>query len=110
MVEQPPAATRMGRPAMQFVQNCYVVADLDAACEQFYQQYNIGPFVGGTEFSLDNHVYRGQPAPPIALRGAFAQSGELNIELIEILPDTPSAFRDMLAAGQGGFHHAAMFC
>ncbi|MFM6854040.1 MAG: VOC family protein [Sphingopyxis sp.] len=66
--------------------------------------------MGGTEFSLDNHVYRGQPAPPIPLRGAFAQSGELNIEVIQILSDTPSAFRDMFAAGQGGFHHAAMFC
>lgn len=92
------------------VQNCYVVADLDAACAKFHHLYGIGPFVGGEPVSLDNHVYRGKPAPPIELRGVFVQAGEINIELVQILSSAPSAFHDMFASGEEGFHHVAMFC
>jgi hypothetical protein len=47
---------------------------------------------------------------PIRLRGVFVQSGDLNIELIQILSDAPSAFHDMYSAGREGFHHVALFC
>jgi hypothetical protein len=46
----------------------------------------------------------------VRLRGVFVQSGDLNIELIEILSDAPSAFHDMYPSGTEGFHHVAMFC
>src|SRR5687768_7924849 len=62
------------------------------------------------ELSLEQHSYRGQPAPPIHLRGVFVQSGDLNIELLELLSDGPCAFTEMYARGSaGGMHHAAMF-
>jgi hypothetical protein len=92
------------------VQNCYVVKNLDAACERFHARYGIGPFVGGSEFELGQHLYRGRPAPPIAARGVFVQSGALNIELIEVLSDGPNAFRDLYPPGTEGFHHVALFC
>lgn len=92
------------------VQNGYVVNDLEAACARMHALYGIGPFVGGTTAELGRHFYRGEPAPPIVLRGVFVQSGELNIELVEIVSTTPSAFRDMFADGREGFHHVAMFC
>lgn len=91
------------------VQNCYVVKDLDEACQRFYRIYGIGPFVGGSEGVLDNHVYRGQPAPPIHLRAVFVQSGDLNIELVQLLSDGPSAFHDMYGDGGEGLHHVALF-
>lgn len=96
-------------PPLAIVQNCYVVPDLEAACARFNRLYGIGPFIGGTPFTLGNHFYRGSPAKPIKLRGVFVQSGDLNIELIELLSDGPSAFHDMFARGDGGFHHVAMF-
>ena len=92
------------------VQNCYVVADLDKACARMHEMFGIGPFVGGAESVLADHVYRGAPSSPIRFRGVFAQSGELNIELVEVLSDGPSAFRDMFAPGAEGFHHTAVFC
>lgn len=95
---------------LAFVQNCYVVPDLEAACQRFHALYNIGPFVGGTEAVLEHHEYRGEAAEPIRLRGVFVQSGDLNVELVQILSDGPSAFHDMYASGEGGFHHAALFC
>jgi len=92
------------------VQNCYVVANLDHACRQFYAAYGIGSFLGGGEILLDHHVYRGEPAPPVRLRGVFVQTGDLNIELVQVLWDGPSAFKEMFPAGPPvGFHHAAMF-
>ncbi len=92
------------------VQNCYVVRDLDDACHRLHTLYGIGPFVGGSEAELTGHYYRGEPASPIRLRGVFVQSGELNIELVQLLSDAPSAFHDMFADGGEGFHHVALFC
>ena len=95
---------------MQVIQNCYVVKDLDEACRRLHRLYGIGPFLGGGTGQLADHVYRGRPAPPIEIRGVFVQSGDLNIELVQLLSMTPSAFHDMFPAGAEGFHHVAMFC
>jgi len=95
--------------ALAVVQNCYVVRDLEAACREFNALYGIGPFVGGVEDTLDNHVYRGRPAPPVRLKVVFVQSGDLNIELAQIISDGPSAFHDMFADGGQGLHHVAVF-
>ncbi|WP_283214571.1 VOC family protein [Sphingomonas sp. 3P27F8] len=92
------------------VQNCYVVHDLKAACARMHGLYGIGPFVGGGENTLDNHIYRGIRTTPIIIRGVFAQSGDLNLELIQILSRGPDAFNDMFAEGAEGFHHSAVFC
>lgn len=95
---------------LEYVQICYVVENLEAACEKFHTMFGVGPFVGGGEVILDNHTYRGQPADPIVLRGVFVQSGDMNIELIELVSKGPSAFRDMYPGRQHGVHHAAIFC
>ena len=96
--------------ATAFVQNAYLVDNLDEACTIFNELFGIGPFIGGTETVLENHVYRGQPAEPIRLRGVFVQAGELNIELIELLSEGTCAFRDMIeAGGQRGIHHCAIY-
>lgn len=94
---------------MPIVQNCYVVPNLEAACRAFHDQYGIGPFVGGATVLLTDHVYRGTPQPPIELIGCFVQSGDLNIELVELVSEGPSAFRHMFPGKTGGFHHTALF-
>jgi hypothetical protein len=93
----------------RIVQKCYVVKDLEEACRRLHAIYRIGPFVGGVPTSLSNHVYRGISAPPVTLNSVFVQSGELNIELIQLISDGPSAFSDMFSIGDYGFHHVAMF-
>jgi hypothetical protein len=95
---------------MQVIQNCYVVRDLEQACGRLHRLYGVGPFLGGGTGELGRHVYRGAPAPPIEIRGVFVQSGDLNIELVQLLSTTPSAFHDMFPDGAEGFHHVAMFC
>jgi hypothetical protein len=94
----------------RIVQNAYVVPDLEQACRQMHQLYGIGPFVGGQPAELRAHAYRGQPAPAIRFRSVFVQSGELNVELVQVLSPGPSAFHDMFGADQQGLHHVAVFC
>jgi Glyoxalase/Bleomycin resistance protein/Dioxygenase superfamily len=96
--------------ALEVVQNAYVVRDLEEACARFNRLLGIGPFVGGNEFELASHVYRGRAADPIKLRIAFVQSGNLNIELVQLVSGAPSAFHDMFTRDQQGFHHQAVFC
>ena len=92
------------------VQNAYVVRDLDEACVRFHERYHVGPFVGGTEFELGTHIYRGRPGASVRVRGVFVQAGLLNVELIQVLSEAPSAFHDMFPSGEEGLHHVAMFC
>ena len=100
----------MSGGSIAIVQNAYVVADLERACAHFHRLFGVGPFVGGSEGVLAEHVYRGRPAEPIRIRGVFVQSGALNIELIELVSDTPSAFHDMFGgACKEGLHHSAVF-
>ena len=94
----------------RIVQNAYVVPDLEQACRQMHQLYGIGPFVGGQPAELRAHAYRGQPAPAIRFRSVFVQSGDLNVELVQVLSPGPSAFHDMFGADQQGLHHVAVFC
>jgi hypothetical protein len=92
------------------VQMAFLVPDLEAGCAALNRAYGWGPFLGGTEGVLADHVYRGQPADPIRIRGVFVQTGEINVEVIEVVSDTPSAFHEMLRAdGQPVLHHCATF-
>ncbi len=100
----------MGK-AGAIVQNAYIVADLEEGCSRFHDMLGIGPFiVAGKNSVLEEHCYRGQQAPPIHFRGAFVQSGDIVIELVQLLSSTPSAFHDMFRGTAEGLHHTAMFC
>jgi hypothetical protein len=110
MIRTPLGPTVATPAAMVFVQNCYVVPDLESACRYFNKAFGIGPFIGGAEFELSDHVYRGEPSEPMVLRGVFSQSGDLNIEIVELGSDGPSAFRDMFPGKQQGLHHVATYC
>ena len=85
-------------------QNGYVVPDLDAAIETWLG-LGVGPWItlGPMEQAM---VFRGEPtAPTITL--AFANSGDLQIELIHQTGDAPTAYREFLDSGREGFHHLA---
>jgi hypothetical protein len=91
------------------VQNAYVVGDLEASCRRLYRLFGIGPFVGNRVARFTDHRYRGRDVEPIELKAIFVQSGEIVIELIQVLSAGPSAFHDMYAPGEGGLHHVAIF-
>jgi Glyoxalase/Bleomycin resistance protein/Dioxygenase superfamily len=92
------------------VQMPYLVPNLEAGCAALNRAYGWGPFLGGTEGTLADHTYRGEPAEPIRIRGVFVQTGAINVEVIEVVSDSPSAFHEMLRPdGQPVLHHCATF-
>lgn len=102
--------TRVSVLPVTLVQMAYLVPNLEEGCAALNRAYGWGPFLGGTEGVLADHTYRGQPADPIRIRGVFVQTGEINVEVIEVVSDTPSAFHEMLRAdGQPVLHHCATF-
>lgn len=92
------------------VQMAFLVPNLEQGCTALNRAYGWGPFLGGGEGVLADHTYRGQPADPIRIRGVFVQTGAINVEVIEVLSDAPSAFHESLRAdGQPVLHHCATF-
>jgi hypothetical protein len=92
------------------VQMAFLVPNLEEGCAALNRAYGWGPFCGGSEGVLDDHSYRGEPADPIRIRGVFVQTGDINVEVIEVVSDAPSAFHEVLRAdGQPVLHHCATF-
>ena len=67
----------------------------------------VGPFFVTRRIRFEEFVYRGVPSPSPDVTLCFAQSGDLQIEIIAQHDDAPSAYRDFLAAGHDGMQHLA---
>ena len=82
----------------------YVVRDLDEAIANWLTM-GVGPWF--VIRAVPQHVdYRGEPCT-VTLSLALANSGDLQIELIQQLDDAPSVFTEFLDATGGGFHQLA---
>jgi len=86
-------------------QNGYVVADLDRTIGAWLD-VGVGPWLLLPHLAQTGSVYRGRPTEPV-VSIAFANSGDLQVELICQEDDSPSIYREFLAAGREGFHHLA---
>ena len=89
-------------------QTAYLVDNIEEAISYWCNALGIGPF-----FYLKNHqatgsLFRGQPTD-MRISLAFAQSGALQIELVEQLNDAPSLFKEARDAGKRGLHHLAFW-
>jgi hypothetical protein len=89
-----------------------VVRDLDAAMQTWTQEMQVGPFFAFNEVDILEFSYRGEAldlSEPFDGRIAFANSGPLQIELIEQRSPARTAYRDFLDAGHEGLHHVGYF-
>ena len=87
-------------------QNGYVVADIEAAMKHWTEVLGVGPFFYFEKVPVENFQYRGRPSNPL-LSIALANSGDLQIELIQQRNDAPSLYRDFRSAGLEGLQHLA---
>lgn len=87
-------------------QNGYVVRDIRAAMRHWTETLGVGPFFYVKAAPIENFHYMGKPSG-CRCAIALANSGDLQIELIEPLNDEPSMYRDFLAAGREGLQHVA---
>jgi Glyoxalase/Bleomycin resistance protein/Dioxygenase superfamily len=82
-----------------------VVRDIEKAMRHWSEVMGVGPFFLFREAVFVDYAYRGQAMTGPMVTMAIAQSGPLQIELIQQLSDTPSAYRDFLRAGHEGVQH-----
>ncbi|MEI9993731.1 MAG: VOC family protein [Rhizomicrobium sp.] len=94
----------MSRIFGKVCQNGYVVRDIEAAMRHWTEVLGIGPFYYIERVEMDWFRYRGEASSP-AVSIALANSGDLQIELIQQRNDAPSMYRDFLADGREGLQH-----
>ena len=100
----PKLPTRFG-PAQQVA---YIVPDIDAAMAHwktlgvpaFLITRNVNP--------LQNAFYRGEKSGKTPVNIAFGYHGDMQIELIEALDDTPSIYTEAIERNITGVHHYAV--
>jgi catechol 2,3-dioxygenase-like lactoylglutathione lyase family enzyme len=84
----------------------YVVADIEAELRHWSERLGIGPWYYAPQIQDTDFFYKGKPSP-LRRAVALANSGPLQIELLQQLNDAPSMYKDFLDAGHLGLHHLA---
>jgi hypothetical protein len=87
-------------------QNGYVVRDIEAAMKHWVEVLGVGPWFYLEHFPITDFRYGDAPSP-VDVSIALANSGAMQIELIQQRNDAPSMFRDFLDAGHEGLQHVA---
>ncbi len=95
----------MNRP--EIIQHAWVVPDLDAAIQHWHRTLGVGQFLVNRNIQISEPRHRGVTRA-VAFSTAVAQSGSIQIELVEQHDAGPSAFRDTVPAGTTAFHHVAI--
>src|SRR5271154_3431072 len=81
-----------------------VVRDVEAAMRHWVEVCGVGPWFYAERLPLTGFRYRGQ-AHDIHISVALANSGDVQLELIQQRDSTPSMYQDFLAAGHEGLQH-----
>ena len=96
----------MSRFLGQIRQAGYVVPNIEEAMDYWSCVLGVGPFFYSERVPIRNYRYRGQSYEPHN-SVALANSGPLQIELIQTRNDVPSMYRDFIEAGHSGLQHIA---
>jgi hypothetical protein len=84
----------------------YVVRDIEAAMAYWSETLGVGPWYYNSKVPIRNYRYRGERHEPHN-SVALANSGFVQVELIQCRNDVPSMYRDFLQAGNTGLQHVA---
>jgi hypothetical protein len=92
-------------------QVAYIVTDIEAAMAAWINQMGTAPFLVQREISPFHDLrFHGKPAQAPVITVAFAQIGDIQIELVQQHNDVPSIYTEFLERGCGGLHHYAFWC
>jgi Glyoxalase/Bleomycin resistance protein/Dioxygenase superfamily len=95
----------MSRLFGKIAQIGYVVRDIDAAMDNWVK-HGVGPWFYVDRVQTDYFRYRGVDSD-MQMRVALANSGDVQLELIQPLNDAPSMYKDFLDSGREGMQHIA---
>ncbi|MFJ9453372.1 MULTISPECIES: VOC family protein [unclassified Herbaspirillum] len=84
----------------------YVVDDIQAAMKYWSEVLGVGPWYYMERVPLKNYRYKGE-LQDIHSSVALANSGNVQVELIQQRNDAPSMYQDFLKAGRTGLQHLA---
>ncbi len=87
-------------------QNGYVVRDIRAAMDHWINVLGVGPWFYVDRVKTDYFRHRGADSP-VEMSIALANSGNLQIELIQQRNDAPSMYKEFLDSGREGLQHMA---
>lgn len=87
----------------------YVVRDIEKAMKHWSEVLGVGPWFYKEEVGTTEFRYKGQTSRPPRLSIALANSGALQIELIQQRDDAPSLYLDSLRAGGECAQHVAFW-
>jgi len=87
-------------------QNGYIVRDIDAAMKHWVEVMGVGPWYYIDRVEIDWFRHRGMDSD-VEMSIALANSGDLQIELIQQRNDAPSMYKEFLDAGHEGLQHVA---
>ena len=96
----------MSRFFGQIRQAGYVVPDIEAAMDYWSRVLGVGPFFYNPKVPIRNYRYKGEAFEPHN-SVALANSGPLQIELIQCRNAVPSMYKDFSDAGHSGLQHVA---
>jgi catechol 2,3-dioxygenase-like lactoylglutathione lyase family enzyme len=85
----------------------FVVRDIERAMAHWHRVLGVGPWFYKEEVGTTEFRYFGQASTIPRLSIALAQSGELQVELIQQRDDAPSLYRDSLERSGEGAQHLA---
>ena len=82
----------------------YVVRDIEGAMHHWINVCGVGPWFYIDKLPMFDFHYRGQASDP-HLSIALANSGDVQVELIQQRDDTPTMYQDFLGRGLEGLQH-----
>lgn len=85
-------------------QNGYVVRDIRAAMDHWVNVMGVGPWYYIDRVETDYFRHRGKDSA-MEMSVALANSGDLQIELIQQRNDAPSMYKEFLDSGREGLQH-----
>ncbi len=85
----------MSRTFGEIRQIAFVVEAPDAAMDYWAHGLGSGPFFVKRRIALSDYVYRGEAAESPRISIALANSGPLQVELIQQHDDRPSIYREL---------------
>jgi hypothetical protein len=89
-------------------QTAFVVPDIYEAMRYWTEVLQVGPFFLLPNLEPKGATFRGQPTD-FHISLAFANSGAMQIELVQQHNDAPSLFTEFVASGRTGVQHIAFW-
>jgi Glyoxalase/Bleomycin resistance protein/Dioxygenase superfamily len=89
----------------QIAQIGYIVTDIEASMHQWIR-HGVGPWFYIDRVQTDYFRHRGVDSP-VAMSVALANSGDVQLELIQQRNNAPSMYREFLYSGRCGAQHIA---